>query len=591
MEAKWTVYAKKADFKAIGEKYSIDQVVARVIRNRDVVGDEAIDLYLNGTLKDTHNPSMIIDIDKGVSVIADAIKGDRRICIVSDYDVDGVMSNYVLYDGLKKLGADVIYKIPHRILDGYGINERIIREAYEQGTDVIITCDNGISAISAIALAKELGMQVVVTDHHVVHCVTDEAGERVEELPNADAVIDIMRKDCKYPYKNICGTTVAYKFIRKLYEYLDISWEDEDRYIEMVAIATNCDVMELKDENRIYVKEGLRILQNTKNVGLNALLEMCELKGKKLSSFHLGFVIGPCINAAGRLESAETGLKLLLEEDKDKACELANYLIELNKRRKSLTEDGTARAIELVEQEYMNDKVLVIYLPELHESIAGIVAGRIREHFYKPTLVITGGNEGIIKGSARSIDAYNIMEALSEVEGLLVKYGGHELAAGFSLEQGNLEELRRQLNANQRLTEEDLTPVVRIDVPMPISYISDRLIEQLSLLEPFGKGNEKPIFGQSGLGIKSAILMGKDKQYIKIFFQDDSGFVMQGVDFDANSFLNCIKMWFGDEECDRILSGMPNSVKLNVAYYPTINEFGGRKTIQIQPSLYNKTQK
>ena len=418
----------------------------------------------------------------------------------------------------------------------------------------------------------------------------DASGEKVEKLPPADAVIDIMRETCAYPFKGICGATVAYKFIRNLYETMGVLWEDETRYIEMVAIATVCDVMELRDENRIYVREGLKLLKNTKNLGLKTLLSVNELSGKNLSAFHLGFVIGPCINATGRLSKADNGLELLLEEDEDRAYTLANELLALNQERKSMTEEGVVEAIKQVEEKYKEDVVLVVYLPELHESIAGIVAGRLREHFYKPIYVITDTKEGTIKGSGRSIEGYHMFDALTEVKDLLLKYGGHELAAGFSLAKENLEEFRRRLNVNQHLTEEELTPVVRLDVPMPIAYISERLIEQLRLLEPFGKGNEKPIFGQSGLGIKRVIPMGKEKQYMKILFQDSDGYVVEAMDFNGKHFIECIKMWFSDEECDKILKGMPNNVKLDVAYYPTINEYGGRKTIQIQPILYRKTQ-
>lgn len=589
MEAVWTVYGKRADFNEIGKKYNIDPVVARVMRNRDIVGDESIREYLYGTLEDTCEPGLMADMKKGCAIAAGSIKNGEKICIVSDYDVDGVMSNYVLWDGLVHLGADVIYRIPDRIKDGYGINEKIIREAYDEGTGTIITCDNGISAGAAIALAKELGMKVVVTDHHVVPYTVDENGSRIEKLPPADAVIDIMRGDCGYPCKNICGTTVAYKFIRELYKYMERPWEDAGRYIEMVAIATVCDVIELKSESRIYVREGLKLLEHTDNVGLQALLEVCELKNKRLTSFHLGFVLGPCINAAGRLESAKQGLKLLMSNDRGEACKLARKLRELNIRRKEMTEEGVNCAISIVEEKYMEDKVLVVYMPDLHESIAGIVAGRLREHFYKPVFVITKSGDGSLKGSGRSIEGYHMADSLTEVRELLTKYGGHELAAGFSLLPENLEAFRTSLNKNQRLTAKELTPRVRLDAAMPVSYITERLVEQLHCLEPFGKGNEKPLFGQSGLGIKSVSYMGSEKQYVRINFQDEAGYVIEGVDFNGKSFIEFIKMWFGDEECDKMFKGLPNKVKLDVAYYPSINEYGGRKTIQIQPCMYHRT--
>jgi len=589
VESVWTVYGKRADFNKIGKKYNIDPVVARVMRNRDIVGDDSIREYLYGTLDDTYNPETMADMDKGCAIMAEAIKNGEKICIVSDYDVDGVMSNYVLWDGLTRLGGRVTYRIPDRIKDGYGINEAIIREAYEENTGTIITCDNGISAGLAINLAKELGMKVIVTDHHVVPYTIDENGQKLYKLPPADAVIDIMRQDCPYPGKNICGTTVAYKFIRELYKHMEMPWDDPFRYIEMIAIATVCDVMELKGENRIYVKEGLKLLEDTDNTGLQALLEVCGLKNKKLSAFHLGFVIGPCINAAGRLESAKQGLELLMSKNKSEALDLAVRLRELNIHRKDMTEEGVNQAIEMVKNNYMEDKVLVVYMPDLHESIAGIVAGRLREHFYKPVFVITDSNDGGLKGSGRSIEGYHMADSLNQIKDILIKYGGHELAAGFSLLPENLENFRKRLNDNQKLTSRELTPTVRLDAAMPVSYITLKLVEQLQLLEPFGKGNEKPMFGQSNLGIKSVSFMGKENQYVKIYFQNEEGYVIEGVDFNGKSFIECIKMWFGDEECDKILKGVPNKVKLDVAYYPLINQYGGKKTIQIQPYMYQRT--
>lgn len=590
MDANWVVYGKRADFQAIGDKFNIDQVIARIIRNRDVIGDDAIDMYLNGTLENTYEPDTMADIDKGCQIIWDSIKKEKSICIVSDYDVDGVMSNYILLEGLKGAGARVTYRIPDRITDGYGINERIIKEAYDEGVETIITCDNGIAAFPAIELAKKLGMMVVVTDHHEVPYELNEAGEKIYKLVPADAVIDIKRVDCEYPFKEICGATVAYKFIRHLYKCMGIPWDNPDRFMEMVAIATVCDVMELKDENRIYVREGLKSLQNTNNAGLKALLKVNDLWGKNISGYHLGFVLGPCINASGRLETAEKGLKLLVSEDEADAMDMAGELVEINKSRKAMTESGVTLAIEMVETQYLDDVVLVVYLPKLHESIAGIVAGRLREHFYKPVFVITDSEEGIIKGSGRSIEGYHMFDALTEVKDILLKYGGHELAAGFSLTKENLEEFRKRLNENQRLTKEQLTPVVRLDVPMPISYITPKLVSQLKCLEPFGKGNEKPLFGQAGLGIKSARFMGKEGQYIKIIFQNSDGYTIEAVDFNAKRFIDCIKMWFSDEECDKMLKGVPNNIRVDVAYYPSINEYGGRKTIQIQPSMYRKSQ-
>lgn len=590
MESKWVVYGKKADFKAVGDAFNIDQVTARVIRNRDIIEYEDIHMYLNGTLSDCHEPSLMADMDKGCKIIKDKIAQEKHIRIISDYDVDGVMSNYILLQGLVEAGAHVSYEIPDRMLDGYGINQRIIRDAYEDGVDTIITCDNGIAAFSAIELGKELGMTIVVTDHHEVPYEVDEDGNKVRMLVPADAVIDIKREDCKYPFKGLCGAAVAYKFIRHLYDIMNIPWKDENKYLEMVAIATQCDVMDLIDENRIYVKQGLKLLANTNNLGLNALLEVNQLKGKVLSSYHLGFVIGPCINATGRLESAKRGLELLLCADYDEALDMAEELKQLNATRKDMTNKGVEEAIATVNSVGEVDDVLVVYMPNLHESLAGIVAGRIRENFYRPVFVITDSEGDIIKGSGRSIDGYHMFDALTECKDLLLKFGGHELAAGFSLEKRNLDAFRERLLEKSKLTKEQLIPVVRIDVPMPVSYITPKLVEELGLLEPFGKANEKPIFAQAGLGIKSARFIGNESRFIKILFQDESGYIIEGVDFNANKFIECIKMWFSDEECDKMLSGLPNEIKLDVAYYPDVNEFNGRCTLQIKPVLYRKSE-
>lgn len=590
MEAKWTVYAKRADFKAIGEKYNIDQVTARIIRNRDIIEDRDIDYFLNGTLAQVHNPKDMADMDKGCRIMAEKIKQGKLIRIISDYDVDGVMSNYILYQGLRDLGAIVSYEIPDRMLDGYGINNRIIEDAYNEGIDTIITCDNGIAAYDAIELAKNYGMTVIVTDHHEVPYDIGEDGQKTYKLVPADAVIDIKREDCGYPFKGLCGAAVAYKFIRHLYDVMSILWEDENRFIEMVAIATQCDVMELVDENRIYVKKGLTLLEKTTNPGLKALIMENGLAGKKIYSYHLGFVIGPCINATGRLESAKRGLKLLLSENIDEALVLARELINLNETRKSMTNKGIEEAVGLVNCEHADDKVLVVFMPDLHESLAGIVAGKVREAFYKPVYVITKSDGGILKGSGRSIEGYHMYDALNECKDLLLKFGGHELAAGFSLEEKKLAEFRDVLNKKHKMTDEILTPKVKIDVPMPISYITRKLVNELTVLEPFGKGNEKPLFGQAGLRVKRAVRIGNEGKFLKIFFMDDSGFTIEAIDFNANRFIDYINMWFTEEDCDRMLKGMPNDIKLDVAYYPDVNDYGGQFTLQIKPLYYKKSE-
>lgn len=590
METKWTVCGKKADFKGIGERFQIDQVVARVIRNRDIVGDAEIERYLHGTLADAHDPADMADMESGCRIMAEKIRTGKAIRIISDYDVDGIMSNYILYDGLRSLGAEVSYEIPDRVADGYGINERMIREAHEAGIDTIITCDNGIAAFPAIELAKSYGMTVIVTDHHEVPYDMDADGNRHYRLVPADAVIDIKRQDCNYPYKGLCGAAVAYKFIRHLYTIMEQPWGNEERYIEFVAIATQCDVMELTDENRIYVKKGLEILPRTTNKGLRALLAVNQLAGKKIYSYHLGFIIGPCLNATGRLESAKKGLELLLCDDEKETMRLAEEMQDLNRLRKEMTEEGVQRALEQVDSHLAEDKVLVVYLPELHESLAGIVAGRVREQYYRPVFVVTRSESGLLKGSGRSIDGYHMFDALTECEYLLRKYGGHAMAAGFSLEEKNLDSFREALNRNQHMTEEDLTPVLRLDVPMPMSYVTPKLVEDLRLLEPFGNGNEKPVFGQAQMKIKQAKFLGREQKYIRITFMDSDGYCTEGIDFHANNFITCIKLWFSEEECDKMLKGLPNDIILDVAYYPDVNVYGGYETVQVKPVMYRKSR-
>lgn len=589
MEYKWTVYAKRADFKAIGETFHIDQVIARVIRNRDIIGDYAIEKYLHGTLADLHDPAIMADMDQACKIMSDKIRQGAKIRIISDYDVDGVTSNYILYDAMLALGANVSYDIPDRILDGYGINTRMIREAHEEGIDTIITCDNGISAFSAVELAHELGMTVVITDHHEINYDTDADGNRTYKLPCADAVVDIKRADCAYPYKELCGAGVAYKFIRQLYRMMGVVWEDDEKYLDILALGTVCDVMELTDENRIFVKYGMKVMEKTKIKGLRALLSINNLLGKTIKVYHLGFVIGPCINAAGRLESAKKGLSLLLETDEEEAFRKAKEIYELNVSRKQMTNEAVEEAVQIVEKEYTDDNVLVVYMPKLHESLAGIVAGRLRENYYKPVLVVTDTPEGMVKGSARSIEGYHMFDALTEAAELLDKFGGHALAAGFSLKKENLDLLRKRLNENEHLTKEELTPVVRLDVPMPIGYVSYRLIENLDLLEPFGKGNEKPIFGQSGLMVKRVSMFGADKNFARIFLLDREGHTAEMVDFNGNKFIDSIKMWFSDEDCDRMLKGLSNQVVIDVAYYPEINEYNNTRSIQLKPVAYRKS--
>lgn len=575
MNSIWKVYAKKADFAGIGERYNIAPVTARIIRNRDVVDDAGLELYINGGRKCLNDGMLMKDMAQGVSIIAGKISAGSRIRIIGDYDIDGVSAIFILFKGLKRLGADVDYVIPHRIVDGYGINENLIQAAYDEGVDTIITCDNGIAATEQIDYAKNLGITVVVTDHHDIRFV-EENGAKIYLIPRADAVINPKQTDCKYPFKELCGAAVAYKFVECLIAHCetlgisDITKEQKsiflDSLLEMAAVATIGDVMELQGENRVIVKEGLKLLNNTKNPGLSSLMELNGITKGTLNAYHIGFVIGPCINASGRLDTATRSLELLLSEEKSDADRLAGDLKAFNEERKNLTAQQVEEAIRIVETtDLMEDDVLVVYLPECHESIAGIIAGRLRERYYKPVLVITNSEEGL-KGSGRSIESYNMFEHLIQVGNLMTKFGGHPMAAGVSLASENLEEFRRALNNNATLTETDLTPVVWIDVPMPIDYISEKLIEELSILEPFGKGNEKPVFADRNLCVSRVNVIGKNKNVMKMQLTNERGYSIDAVKFGV--------------EADEISSVNAGDL-VSVIYYPSINEYNGKKTLQI----------
>lgn len=569
---KWVVAAKKADFQAIAKKFHIDQVTARLIRNRDIVGDGAIEEYLNGSLLNLHSPHLLKDCDKAVDILLQKIEEDKKIRVIGDYDIDGVNASYILYRGLNKCGANVDVEIPDRMKDGYGINENLVRAAYDEGVDTILTCDNGIAAVSQIKLAKELGMTVIVTDHHEVQ----------EELPPANAIVNPKQADCTYPFKEICGGTVAYKLIVCLYEALGRPAEETLEFIENAAIATVGDVMDLSGENRILVKEGLLMLNQTRNPGLKALIKTTGLDGKQISSYHIGFVIGPCINASGRLNTAKRALALLLEEDEDEALKLAEELKTLNDERKDLTLKGLEKAIAIVESSNMlQDKVMVVYLPDCHESLAGIIAGRLRERYHKPIFVLTDAEEGV-KGSGRSIEAYNMFEELCECSELFSKFGGHPMAAGLSLPKENVILFRQQINAAAGLTAEDFIPKVVIDIAMPLEYINEGLIKELDYLEPFGKGNQKPVFAEKELNILSARILGKNKNVIKMQAMNQSGMVMDAMYFgDVEIFQEYMISQFGVSEKEKLFQGRENQVKLMVTYYPSINEYMNRRTIQI----------
>lgn len=583
---KWVVAAKRADFKAIGEKYHIDQVTARLIRNRDIVGDKAIQEYLYGTMKDMHNPEKMKGVVQAADILIQKIQSQKSIRIIGDYDIDGVTSTYILYTGLKKCGAVVDYEIPDRIRDGYGINRQLVLDAWEAGVDTILTCDNGISAIEQIAYAKELGMTVIVTDHHELR-TTEKNGKTQVILPDADVVINPHQPDCLYPYKDLCGGAVAYKLVQELYQKNGFPDSEIEHLIEYAAIATVGDVMKLTGENRIIVKEGLKRLNLTQNIGLKALIRANGLEGREINSYHIGFVIGPCINASGRLTTAKKALELLLCKDSQKADVLAEELLNLNAERKDMTQKGYEEAVQQIESTSLkDDKILLIYLPKCHESIAGIIAGRIRERYYRPVFVLTDGEKSV-KGSGRAIEGYSMFEEMQKCDDLFLNYGGHPMAAGCSLEKENIQPLRERLNTNAQLTEEDLIEKICIDVPMPIGYITEQLIEELEILEPFGTANKKPVFAEKNLHVLGARILGQNRNVIKMQVASVSGVVMDALYFgDAEEFRRYLEEKFGFQETEKMFQNRKTDITLSVIYYPTVNEFRGQKSLQIVISDY-----
>lgn len=562
---KWFLTMKKADFNSIAEKYHISPITARLIRNRDVIGDEAIDFYLNGTIADLYDGMLMQDMDKAVEILAEKIGEEKQIRIIGDYDIDGVNATYILQEGLSGLGAHVDTDIPDRIKDGYGLNIDLINRALDDGVDTIITCDNGIAAADEIAYGKKNGLTVIVTDHHEVPYV-EMNGEKEYLLPMADAVVDPHRADCGYPFKGLCGAAVAYKLIEALYNVMQRDPEDVDYLMENVAIATVGDVMDLTGENRIFVKQGLEMLKRTKNQGLKALIECTGIDVERLSAYHIGFVLGPCINASGRLDTAKRALELLNAKTRREAVMLAEDLKALNDSRKEMTEKGVEEAVQMIESTSLkDDKVLVVYLPDCHESIAGIIAGRIKERYYRPSFVLTKAEEGV-KGSGRSIESYDMFAQMCRCRALFTKFGGHKLAAGLSLEEGNVERFRETINDLADLTEEDLQMKVSIDMLLPFPYITVQLIGELQLLEPFGKGNTKPLFAERNLRVISPRIFGKNRNVLKCRLEDASGNQMEAV-------------YFGDVEA--CLKAMETKRVMSFTYYPSVNEYMGRRTLQL----------
>lgn len=577
----WVLLRKGADFQHISEKFHISPRVASLIRNRDVIGDDAIEKYLNGTIADLYDGMLMKDMDKAVAVLGEKIKENAKIRIIGDYDIDGIQSTYILLEGFRMLGADVDSDIPDRMRDGYGLNRNLIDRALEADVDTIITCDNGIAAAEEIAYAKSMGMTIVVTDHHEVPYTEIGAGRRYI-LPEADAVVDPKQEDCTYPFKGLCGAAVAYKLVEALMEAMGKDAEDADYLMENVAIATIGDVMDLVDENRIFVKQGLDMLKWTENLGLKALMECTGVNVDKLSPYHIGFVIGPCMNASGRLDTAKRALELLEAKKVAEADLLAGDLKALNDSRKDMTAQAVEEAFIQVENSELKDAdVLVVYLPECHESLAGIVAGRIREKYYRPVFVLTKGAEGL-KGSGRSIETWHMYEGLNRVKHLLSKFGGHKMAAGLSMPEENLEQFRKEINEKSGITPEDLNEKIAIDMQLPFECVNEKFIGELAVLEPFGKGNARPVFAERQVQVESARILGKNKNVLKLQVKDLHGTRMDAMYFgDVNTFMEYVREKFGDIACECLLHGHGHGIVMAFTYYPDINEYQGVRTPQI----------
>lgn len=577
---KWIEIRKGGNFMEMAKKYGIDPLIARIIRNRDIIDEKEITEYLYGGKEALHNPHLLKDVDKAAEIIAEGIAEKKAMRIIGDYDIDGVNATYILLDGIRRCGGNVDAAIPDRMKDGYGINEHLIEQALSDGKELLITCDNGIAAINEINFAKEKGMTVVVTDHHEIPYRNAEQGKEFLRS-NADAIVNPKQADCPYPCKGICGAVVAWKLVQVLYERMDIPVEEADIFIENAGFATVGDVMDLTGENRILVKLGLKALEHTKNPGMKALIAKNKLSDKPLSAYHIGFVLGPCINASGRLDTAKRSLELLLERDEVKASALAGELVEFNESRKYMTQQETQKALEQIEKEGREkDKVLVVYLPECHESLAGIIAGRIREAYQRPVFVLTRGEEGV-KGSGRSIEAYSMFDKMTEVAELFTKYGGHPMAAGLSMREEDIDKLREQLNQKAELSEEDMAEVVRLDAVLPMSYFTVDTIRQLSVLEPCGKSNTKPVFADRNIKITRAGIVGVNRNVLKLHLLDSKGNPVAGVYFgEVEKFLTFLSEKFGSEEVDAAMHGKENSIQFAAVYEPAVDTYSGRESVQ-----------
>ena len=577
---KWIEIRKGGNFMEMAKKYGIDPLIARIIRNRDIIDEKEITEYLYGGKEALHNPHLLKDVDKAAEIIAEGIAEKKAMRIIGDYDIDGVNATYILLDGIRRCGGNVDAAIPDRMKDGYGINEHLIEQALSAGKELLITCDNGIAAINEINFAKEKGMTVVVTDHHEIPYRNTEQGKEFLRS-KADAIVNPKQADCPYPCKGICGAVVAWKLVQVLYERMDIPVEEADIFIENAGFATVGDVMDLTGENRILVKLGLKALEHTKNPGMKALIAKNKLSDKPLSAYHIGFVLGPCINASGRLDTAKRSLELLFERDEVKASALAGELVELNESRKYMTQQETQKALEQIGKEgWEKDKVLVVYLPECHESLAGIIAGRIREAYQRPVFVLTRGEEGV-KGSGRSIEAYSMFDKMTEVAELFTKYGGHPMAAGLSMREEDIDKLREQLNQKAELSEEDMAEVVRLDAVLPMSYFTVDTIRQLSVLEPCGKSNTRPVFADRNIKITRAGIVGVNRNVLKLHLLDSKGNPVAGVYFgEVEKFLTFLSEKFGSEEVDAAMHGKENSIQFAAVYEPAVDTYSGRESVQ-----------
>lgn len=582
----WMVINKGADFKGIGNKFHIDPVTARIIRNREVIGDEEIHSFLAGTLQELPDVHLMQDLDLLVELLDQKINEKAKIRIIGDYDIDGVMSSYILYRALTRCGAQVDVAIPNRITDGYGLNRNLITEALECGVDTILTCDNGITAIEEIAYAKEAGMTVLVTDHHEIP-FKDVDGERIYMRSEADAIVNPHQKTCAFPYKDLCGAGVAWAVIVALYEKNNIEQKEAENLLEFVAFATVGDIMSLTGLNRILVREGLKRIHHTTNIGMRALISRCGLLPEQIDTYHFGFVLGPCINAAGRLDTARRALRLFISEKPEEAAEIAEELVVLNEERKEMTRQGVEEAKQLVEEGgYENDPVLILYLPDVHESIAGIIAGRIREYYYRPTFILTKGEDGV-KGSGRSTEKYSMYEQMCKCSDLLTKFGGHPMAAGLSLPEENVEAFRKQMNENCPFRAEEMVQTIHIDVPMPVDYVTNALVEEFSILAPFGKDNPKPVFADRNLKISRMWIVGKNQNVLRMTLISKQGRPLSAIYFgDIEAMQTYLMEQYGTQEVDKAFHGRENSMQISIVYSPKLNTYKDSETLQFEIQYY-----